>query len=104
MPVYARGMKVPLTVLDYLDRAERVYGRRLAVLDEPDQPATSWGDVTYTRMAELARAQAAALDDMGVGHGERVAVVTQNAARLLTAFFGVSGYGRILVPINFRLN
>jgi acyl-CoA synthetase (AMP-forming)/AMP-acid ligase II len=31
-------------------------------------------------------------------------MVTQNAARLLTAFWGVSGYGRVLVPINFRLN
>jgi acyl-CoA synthetase (AMP-forming)/AMP-acid ligase II len=32
-----------------------------------------------------------------------VAVLSQNSGRLLTAFFGVSGYGRILVPINFRL-
>jgi acyl-CoA synthetase (AMP-forming)/AMP-acid ligase II len=32
-----------------------------------------------------------------------VAVVSHNSARLLTAFFGVSGYGRVLVPINFRL-
>ena len=35
---------------------------------------------------------------------ERVAVVSQNSARLFTSFFGVSGWGRILVPINFRLN
>jgi acyl-CoA synthetase (AMP-forming)/AMP-acid ligase II len=28
---------------------------------------------------------------------------SQNAARLLGSFFGVSGYGRVLVPINFRL-
>ena len=31
-------------------------------------------------------------------------MVTQNAARLLWSFGGISGYGRILVPINFRLN
>ena len=36
--------------------------------------------------------------------GERVAIVSQNAARLFTSLFGVSGYGRVLVPINFRLN
>jgi acyl-CoA synthetase (AMP-forming)/AMP-acid ligase II len=30
-------------------------------------------------------------------------VISQNSARLLTSFFGVSGWGRILVPINFRL-
>ncbi len=32
-----------------------------------------------------------------------MAVVSQNSARLLTSFFGVSGSGRILVPVNFRL-
>ena len=35
--------------------------------------------------------------------GERVAIVSHNSARLITALFGVSGSGRILVPINFRL-
>ena len=40
---------------------------------------------------------------MGIGVGERVAIVSHNSARLLTALFGVSGSGRVLVPINFRL-
>jgi acyl-CoA synthetase (AMP-forming)/AMP-acid ligase II len=97
-------VKVPLTVADFLDRAELVYGERIGIVDEPDQPAESWGGVSYRRMAELARAQAAALDEMGIGFGERVAIVSQNSARLLTAFFGVSGFGRVLVPVNFRLN
>jgi acyl-CoA synthetase (AMP-forming)/AMP-acid ligase II len=55
-------------------------------------------------MARRARAQAAALDKFGVPQGARVAVVSQNSARLLTSFFGVSAYGRILAPINFRLS
>jgi acyl-CoA synthetase (AMP-forming)/AMP-acid ligase II len=97
-------VKVPLLVRDFLDRAAFAYGDRVGVVDEPDQPGEAWGEVTYRRMAELARAQAAALDELGVGQGERIAIVTQNAARLLTAFFGVSGYGRVLVPVNFRLN
>jgi fatty-acyl-CoA synthase len=97
-------MRVPLTVRDHIDRAELVYGDRIAFVDEPDQPAASWGEVTYREMAARARSMAVALDRMGVGHGERVAVVSHNSARLLTAFFGVSAYGRILVPINFRLN
>ena len=96
-------MKVPLTLRDHIDRAELVYGERIAVVDEPDQPATPWPDVTYGRLAELARAQAAGLDALGVGHGERVAVVSQNSARLVSSFFGVSAYGRVLVPVNFRL-
>ena len=96
-------MKVALTIVDHLRRAEQVYGDRIAVVDEPDQPAESWGSITYAEMARRARAQAAALDALGVPHGARVAMVSQNSARLLTAFFGVSGHGRVLVPINFRL-
>jgi acyl-CoA synthetase (AMP-forming)/AMP-acid ligase II len=97
-------MKVPLTVNDFLERAALVYGDRVGVVDEPDQPGTSLGELTYRRAHQLARAQAAALDDLGIGLGERVAIVSPNAARLMVAFFGVSGWGRILVPVNFRLN
>ncbi len=96
-------MKVPLTVIDHLRRAEQVYPNRVAFVDEPDQPAKSWGTQTYKQMADRARAQAAGLDALGIPQGARVAIVSQNSARLLTSFFGVSGSGRILVPINFRL-
>jgi len=93
----------PLTVRDFLDRAEQVYPNRLAVVDEPDQPAPSLGELSYRQFAALARAQAARLDHLGIPVGGRVAIISQNSARLLTSFFGVSGWGRILVPINFRL-
>ncbi|SFC68293.1 Acyl-CoA synthetase (AMP-forming)/AMP-acid ligase II [Nocardioides terrae] len=96
-------MFVPFSVNDFLDRAVQVYGDRVGVIDEPDQPAASLGELTYCEIGELARRQAAKLDELGVGFGERVAVVSHNSARLLTSFFGVSGYGRVLVPINFRL-
>ncbi|MFF9639882.1 AMP-binding protein [Kitasatospora aureofaciens] len=96
-------MQIPLSVMDFLDRAELVYGDRVGIVDEPVQPAESWGELSYRRVAELARAQAAGLDRLGVGPGERVAIVSHNSARLLTSFFGVSGYGRVLVPVNFRL-
>jgi fatty-acyl-CoA synthase len=97
-------MRVPLTIADHLERASLVYPDRVGVVDEPDQPAASWGELTYGRVAELARAQAAALDGLGVGRGERVAMVSHNAARLLVSFFGVAAWGRVLVPINFRLS
>ncbi len=96
-------MYYPLTVADFLHRAEAVYPERVAVVDEPDQPAPSLGSFTYREMATLARAQAARLDQLGVPVGGRVAVISQNSARLLTSFFGVSAWGRILVPVNFRL-
>ncbi|HLM16227.1 MAG TPA: AMP-binding protein, partial [Acidimicrobiia bacterium] len=82
-------MKVPLTIVDHLERAEVVYGRRTVLVDEPDQLAASWGGLTAAEMASRARAQAAGLDDLGVTQGERVAIVSHNSARLLTAFWGV---------------
>ena len=96
-------MKIALTVNDFLRRAEQVYPERIAVIDEPDQPAASWGALSFAQLARRARAQAAGLDALGVDVGERVVMVSQNSARLLTALFGVSGSGRVLVPVNFRL-
>src|SRR5512134_1316883 len=96
-------MQVPLTVNDFLRRAEDLYPDRIGVVDEPDQPAASWASLTYAQIAERARAQAAGLDALGIGQGDRVAIASHNSARLLTSFYGVSGSGRILVPINFRL-
>ncbi len=96
-------MRVPLTVNDFLQRAVEVYPDRIGFVDEPDQPAPGWGEATYAEMNSRARALSAGLDELGFGVGERVAMVSHNSARLLTAFFGVSGSGRVLVPINFRL-
>ena len=96
-------MKVALTVRDFLDRAETVYPDRVAVVDEPDQPADPLGELTYRQLARRARAQAAGLDRLGIGAGERVAIVSHNSARLLSGFWGVSGWGRIYVTVNFRL-
>jgi len=96
-------MLVPFSVSDFLNRANLVYGDRVGVVDEPDQRAPSLGSLTYRELAALAARHAAHLDSLGIGVGERVAVVSHNSARLLTSFFGVSGYGRVLVPVNFRL-
>ena len=97
-------MFVPFSVTDFIDRARTVYGDRLGVVDEPSQPAAPLGDLTYAELHALARRQAARLDELGIGVGERVAVVSHNSARLLTSFFGVAGSGRVLVPVNFRLS
>ncbi len=96
-------MKVPLTVSDFLRRGALVYADRLALIDEPGT-AGSLGAITYRSMERRARGVALALDRLGVAHGERVAVVSPNAARFGILFFGISGYGRVLVPINYRLN
>ena len=97
-------MIVPFSATDFLDRALAVYRDRIGVVDEPDQPATSLGELTYDELGARAAAMAAKHDQLGIEVGERVAFVSHNSARLLAAFFGVCGYGRVLVPVNFRLS
>ena len=72
------------------------------MVDEPGAIG-SFDRLSYAELAARAKGMALALDELGVEHGERVAIVSPNSGRFLAAFFGVSGYGRILVPINFRL-
>jgi fatty-acyl-CoA synthase len=97
-------MRVPLTTRDFLDRAELVYGNRVGIVDEPAQPAPSLGDVTYGEVARRGRALQAGLDALGIGEGERVAIVSHNSARLLEVLLAVPSSGRVAVPVNFRLS
>jgi fatty-acyl-CoA synthase len=96
-------MKVPLTISDFLRRGALVYPDRPALVDEPGTAGTL-GTITYRSLERRARGLAIWLDQVGIGHGERVAIVSPNAARFGIAFYGVSAFGRVLVPINFRLN
>ena len=96
-------METPLTIDTFLTRASRVYPDRLAIVDEPDQPASPWGDMTWGQVATKAKAQAAGLDKLGLDVGDRVAVVSHNAARLLVGLLAIPSSGRVIVPINFRL-
>jgi fatty-acyl-CoA synthase len=95
-------MRVELTVADFLDRAELVYPDRVAVVDEPGIVG-GLGRMTYRELAARSRGMALALDRMGVPAAGRVALVSPNSARFMVSFFGVSGFGRVLVPVNFRL-
>src|SRR4051794_30047006 len=96
-------MHVPLTIIDFLRRGASAYPNRVAVIDEAEAPG-SLGELTFRDLEARARGMAIALDRMEVAHGERVAIVSPNSAKFLISLFGVSGYGRVLVPVNYRLN
>jgi len=97
-------MKVALTINDFLDRAIAVYPDRVAIVDEPSQVAPSLGEITYAELGDIRRQMGVAMDELGLEMGARVAMVSHNSARLLTSFYGVSGNGRVFVPVNFRLS
>jgi len=96
-------MRVPLTTADFLDRAADVYGDRIGVVDEPGI-SDSLGELRYHDLCRRARALSAGLDQLGLAPGDRVAVLSPNSGRLLELLLGVTAYGRVLVPINFRLS
>ncbi|HEV7975393.1 AMP-binding protein [Amycolatopsis sp.] len=93
-------MHVPLTVADFLDRGETGFAGNAAVIDEPE----GLGKLTYRDLGDRVRAWQAGFDALGIGVGERVAVVSHNSARLLELLHAVPGSGRICVPVNFRLS
>lgn len=90
-------MKVPLTPLEFLERARRLFGPLEAVVD---------GDrrFTYTAFAGRAHRLAHALrGELGLAPGARVAHLCGNTVELLEAYFGVPLAGCVLVPLNVRL-
>jgi acyl-CoA synthetase (AMP-forming)/AMP-acid ligase II len=93
---------VQLSTAGFCYRARTVYPDRLGVVDEPGVPG-SLGRLSYGEVMACCDGMVGALERMGVGPGERDAVISPNAAKLLIALYVVTGSGRVLVPINFRL-
>ncbi|QLG60548.1 long-chain-fatty-acid--CoA ligase [Halorarum salinum] len=90
-------MEKPLLVTDFLDRARRNYGDREAVL------AVDGTRYTYDELGERADGFAAALQERGVGKGDRVAVLDPNTHYHLEAAYGSFQAGAVHTPLNYRL-
>ena len=88
-------MLVALNVNDFLDRAATVYPQRVAIVDDPSA-AAPLGELTYSNFESRARGMALHLEAMGVGQGDRVAIVSPNAAKFMISYFGVSGWAERL--------
>ena len=50
-------MQVHFNVRSFLDRAACTYPERVALVDEPDQPAEPWAALTFAELADRARAR-----------------------------------------------
>lgn len=89
-------MKRALTPLDYLARSAKVYRDKIAVVDGERR-------FTYAEFEQRAHRLASALRRMGIGPGDRVAVLAPNTPAALEPHFGVPLSGAILVMLNTRL-
>ena len=89
-------MRVPLTPLDFLERARRLYGPLDAVVDGEMR-------LTYAELADRAHRLAYAVRAVGCRPGDRVAWLGGNTHELLEAYYGVVLAGCVLTPLNVRL-
>jgi fatty-acyl-CoA synthase len=89
-------MFVPLSVLEFRDRAAMFFGDKIGVIDGGAQ-------FTYREFAARTHRLANALVELGVADGDRVSFITFNTHHLLEAYYGVIEAGAVLNPINIRL-
>ncbi|HEY8552775.1 MAG TPA: AMP-binding protein, partial [Thermaerobacter sp.] len=94
-------MDFPLTLLAVFRRAEALFGHREIVTRRPDK---SFHRYTYREFAQRARRLAVALQELGVGRGDRVATLMWNQHQHLEAYFGIPLAGAVLHTLNLRLH
>jgi long-chain acyl-CoA synthetase len=84
--------------------ATMISSLRRAAQVAADQAAITCGDarLTYALLAERCRRLGTALTGLGLGRGDRVAVIGPNCHRYLELYLGVPGAGMVIVPLNAR--
>ena len=89
-------METPLSPLEFLRRARRLYPDHEAVVDEGLR-------LTYSEFGKRCDRWSAALQHLDVKKGDRVAYIAPNTHAQLESFYAVPQIGAVLVPINYRL-
>ncbi|MEK6709339.1 MAG: AMP-binding protein, partial [Nitrospinota bacterium] len=59
--------------------------------------------LTWSALRERVDDLSAGLEEIGVGRGDRVAVLLYNCPEFFEAYFAIARLGAIIVPLNFRL-
>ncbi len=75
-------MIVPLSVLEFRDRAAAYFAGRVGVIDGERR-------FTYREYAERTHRLASALRGLGLRPGDRVSFISYNTHQLLEAYYGV---------------
>lgn len=78
-----------------LRRLGKIAGSRLATVEGPER--RNWTEIN-DRVARLA----GGLASLGIGHGDRVAILALNSARYMEAYFAILWAGGAVVPLNTR--
>jgi fatty-acyl-CoA synthase len=94
-------MDYQLTLPTILRRAETLFGKKEIVSRLPDKSVHRY---RYTDFARRAKKLADALQQLGVGQGDRVATLCWNHYQHMEAYFAVPCIGAVIHPLNIRLS
>jgi fatty-acyl-CoA synthase len=89
-------MNVPLTPLEFRQRAVSLYGDKIGIVDGIKRFTYADYDLRINRFAN-------ALTNLGVSQGDVVSFITYNSHQLLEAYYAVPQIEGVLNPINIRL-
>ncbi|HEY8584374.1 MAG TPA: AMP-dependent synthetase/ligase [Capillimicrobium sp.] len=84
------------TIADLLPKAVELFADRTAVRSKVDG---EWRERTFAEVGEVAREIALGLIDLGIAHGDRVALLCQTRPEWTFADFGATMTGAVVVPI-----
>lgn len=90
-------MQVPMSPVRILKRAVKLYAEKTAVVDGGLR-------LTYREVQNRVNRVVHAVHGMGISPGGRVAVLDYNTFRYMELYFGMAASGRVLSPLNTRLN
>ena len=90
-------MILPLTPIRFLLEAAGNYGGKVGIVDGEKR-------LTYAEMLDRSLRLAAALRNLGIEHGDRVATLSFNCHQLLEAYYGVPIARAVLLSLNVRLS
>jgi len=90
-------MFVPLTPLEFRQRAVSLYGAKTGIVDGEKRFTYGEFDLRINRLAN-------SLSSLGIVQGDVVSFLTYNSHQLLEAYYAVPQIMGILNPINIRLN
>jgi len=93
-------MEYPLTLQNFLERARKLYRKKELISREEDGSffRYNYGEM-YDRVCQLANA----LEELGVGEGDRVGTFAWNTHRHLELYFAPACMGAVYHTVNIRL-
>lgn len=89
-------MEIALSPMEFAQRARRLYPAKEAVVEGGKR-------FTYAEFLDRCDRWSAALQQLGIEQGDRVAYIAPNTHSHLEGYYAVPQIGAVLVPINYRL-